>query len=555
MSDCARFNGVANLRLCGAVGAGCGVVFTASQGCAAVCAAAGMRCAASHEDLACGADTSRPALNCANTGHQSDHCVCETGMSACVPSCGGRACGDDGCGGSCGRCAGAASCVEGACRPRAALACSPTNCPAFPGAEGAGREARGGRGGEVYHVTNLNDSGAGSLRDALSSARAPRTVVFDVAGIIDLRSPLRATVNRLTLAGQSAPGDGITTRGYQVELRGADIIVQHMRFRAGDLRKRTASRPDGFTEDSLTLGGTDVIVDHVSASWGIDENLSTPSERWDRLTVQHSFITEGLYRTGLFHGELDPAHPGHSMGSLFKPREGDSTVSIHHNLFAHNGNRNPAVGSYSDTQTVRADVRNNVIYDCRSMGYTSGDSRAVLINYVGNYGILGPSSSSDTLFEGNAANRVRIFQSDNRRDRNRNGRFDGSDDGWSALSGSYAREGAAFALPAVTTQRAEDALESVLTRGGARPWSRDAVDLRVVSEVRSGRGRIIDSQDQVGGWGSLATGAVTDRDRDGMPDAWESANGTDPARADHNGDVNGDGYTNLENYLHDAAAR
>ncbi|MEZ4395184.1 MAG: hypothetical protein R3A48_29235 [Polyangiales bacterium] len=553
--DCARFATMANVRACGPAAGGCGVVFSASQGCPAVCAAAGMRCLASHEDVsnACAADTSRPALNCAATGHQSDYCVCAPTTGACVPACSGRVCGDDGCGGSCGSCASGTTCVSGACRPRAAVACSSTDCPAFPGAEGAGRNARGGRGGDVYHVTHLNDSGAGSLRDALTSARGPRTVVFDVAGLIDLRSPLRATVNRLTLAGQTAPGDGVTTQGFQVELRGTHIIVQHMRFRAGDLRRLTSSRPTGFTEDSLTVGGTDVIVDHVSASWGIDENLSTFSERWDRLTVQHSFITEGLYHTGLFHGELDPSHPGHSMGSLFKPREGDSTVSVHHNLFAHNGNRNPAVGSYSATQTVIADIRNNVIYDCRNMGYTSGDSRAVLINYVGNYGILGPSSSSTALFDGAAANHVRIFQSDNRRDANRNGRFDGSDDGWSAITGEYARASAPFALPAVTTQRPEAALETVLTSAGARPWSRDSVDQRVVGEVRSGRGRIIDSQRDVGGWGTLAGGAVTDRDRDGMPDAWESAHGTDPARADHNGDVDGDGYTNLENYLHDAA--
>jgi hypothetical protein len=514
-----------------------------------------MRCLASHQDLsnACAADTARPALSCAATGHQSDHCVCAPTTSACVPSCAGRACGDDGCGGACGACAGGDACVAGACRPRAAVACSSADCPAFPGAEGAGRNARGGRGGDVYHVTNLNDAGPGSLRDALTSARGPRTVVFDVAGFIDLRSPLRATVDRLTLAGQTAPGGGVTTQGFQVELRGAHIIVQHLRFRAGDARSLSASRPAGFTEDSLTVGGTDVIVDHVSASWGIDENLSTFSERWDRLTVQHSFITEGLHRTGLFHGEIDPSHPGHSMGSLFKPREGDTTVSVHHNLFAHNGNRNPAVGSYSASQTVRADVRNNVIYDCRNMGYTSGDSRAVLINYVGNYAVLGPSSTSTAMFEGEAANRVQLYQSDNRRDQNRNGRFDGTDDGWSAITGEYTRASTAFALPAVTTQRPEVALELVLTGAGARPWGRDTVDTRVAGEVRSGRGRIIDSQRDVGGWGTLAAGTVTDRDRDGMPDDWERANGTDPARADNNGDVNGDGYTNLENYLHDAS--
>ncbi len=390
-------------------------------------------------------------------------------------------------------------------------------------------------------------------RRGITGARGPRTIVFDVAGIIDLTSPLRGRVARLTLAGQTAPGDGVTTRGFQVELEGNDVIVQRLRFRAGDVRKRTSSRPDGFTEDSLTVGGDDVIVDHVSASWGIDESLSTFSSRWDRLTVQHCIVAEGLHRTGLFHGELDPAHAGHSMGSLFKPREGDSRMTIHHTLYAHNGNRNPAVGSYSATQTITADIRNNVIYDCRNMGYTSGDSRATRINYVGNYGILGPSSSSSSLSSGSAANRVTLFQSGNRRDLNRNGRIDGNDDAWSAFGGEYSRASTAFDLPPVTTQSAGEALTRVLAESGARPWSRDATDRRVVEEVRTGRGRIIDSQSSVGGWGTYAGGTVVDTDRDGMPDGWERTHGSDPARPDNNGDVDGDGYTNLENYLHFAA--
>lgn len=553
--SCARFGSMTGVRLCGPAGGGCGVVFSASQGCSAVCAAASMRCVDGREDLdgACAPDTARPALGCGPTGHQSDYCLCAPADPSCTPDCTSLSCGSDGCGGSCGPCTGTTVCASGQCRPRATVACSASDCPAFPGAEGAGRNARGGRGGDVYHVTTLADSGDGSLRAGIAGARGPRTIVFDVAGIIDLTSPLRGRSSRLTVAGQTAPGDGVTTRGFQVELQGDDLIVQHLRFRAGDVRKRTSSRPDGFTEDSFTVGGNDVMVDHVSASWGIDESLSTFSSRWDRLTVQYCVISEGLHRTGLFHGELDPSHPGHSMGSLFKPGEGDSRMSIHHNLYAHNGNRNPAVGSYSATQTITADIRNNVIYDCRNMGYTSGDSRAVRINYVGNYGIFGPSSSSQALFSGAAANHVTIFQSGNRRDLESDGRIDGSDDGWSAFGGEYGRASSAFDLPAVTTQSASDGLALVLAGAGARPWSRDATDRRVVEEVRTGRGRIIDSQGSVGGWGTYAGGTVIDADRDGMPDAWERTHGSDATRADHNADADADGYTNLENYLHEAA--
>lgn len=546
-------------ELCASSDVGCEGVFRGSEGCAALCASAGLVCVMGYEDVdgMCAADHARPELGCGATGHQSDYCVCAREAGPCVPrTCDATplACGavSDGCGGtidcSATACPSGTSCEGGACR--GAVACDATDCPAFPGAEGEGRNARGGRGGDVYHVTSLGDSGSGTLREALTTARGPRTIVFDVAGLIDLRSPLRSTASRLTIAGQTAPGDGITIRGYQVDLRGDDLIVQHLRFRAGDIRKKTATR-DGFTEDSLTVTGEDIMIDHVSASWGIDENLSAGSTAWDRITVQWSIVSEGLYHTRLFHGEYDPDHHGHSMGSLFKPNAGDSHVTLHHCLYAHNGNRNPAIGSYTSSQTQYAQIINNVLYDWRDSGYTSGEAARVYLDYVGNYGIFGPSSSDRHLFDASAACHVRVYQSGTYRDLNTNGRIDGSNDGWSAVVGDYDRESAPRGRQPVTTQPAPEALELVLERSGARPWSRDAVDRRVVDEVRTGRGRIIDSQDEVGGWGTLATGAApVDRDRDGMPDDWELRAGTDPARADDGGDVDGDGYTNLENYLH-----
>ena len=592
--DCSAIAAHTDWSLCVESDDRCEAVFEDSAGCMAVCAAAGLVCEQVFEDGdACTADTTRPELSCdPPSGHQSDYCVCARGT--CVPNCAGKQCGDDGCGGSCGPCSGTCT-PDGQCLGCAPLTCDkamlqcgtghddgcsgtfdcagscpsglpcnggqcgagpttcvPGNCPAFPGAEGEGRFAAGGRGGDVYHVTTVNDTGAGSLRDGVSSGSGARTVVFDVAGIIDLKSPLRINRANLTLAGQTAPGQGIVIRGYQVDVRADDVIIQHLRFRAGDIHKKTSSS-DGFTEDSLTINGKNIIVDHVSASWGIDECLSGGSA-FENLTVQYCIIAEGLYHTKLFHGEYDPNHPGHSMGSLFKPSDGDGNVSVHHNLYAHNNNRNPAIGTYDTNQRMRADIRNNVIYDCPTMGYTSGASERIEMNYVGNYGVFGPDSNHGELFNPNTPNNVRIFQTDNRIDKSKNGAFDGVDQGWSMFGPDGTHVSSPFTFEPVTTQAADIALPLVLEQAGALPWARDSVDVRVVASVHQSTGGLIDSQDDVGGWGSIDPGSpVVDTDRDGMPDGWESVYGTDPSQPDNNGDQDGDGYTNLEAYLHWAA--
>ena len=589
--DCTVFASAADVQLCDASPTQCTLVYAASLGCDAACALGGLRCAEGYEDVTgmCAADETRPALGCAS-GHVSDFCVCVS--DSCTPSCAGRLCGDDGCGGSCGTCPGTgAECVAGACMcepatcaelPRACgvvddgcggtidctracsggaacvagtceteVLCSPSSCVAFPGAEGEGRFATGGRGGDVYHVTTLSNSGSGSLREGLTSARRARTIVFDVAGRIDLTSMLSASVSRVTIAGQTAPGDGITVSGYGLVLRGNDNIVQHIRFRAGDEHKATASR-SGFTDDSIQLSGTRIMVDHVSASWGIDECLSAGSE-WDDMTIQHSIISEGLMRTRLFHGEYVADHPGHSMGGLYKAMSGDTHITIHHTLFAHNNNRNPALGAYEASQRQWADLRNNVIYDAPTMGYASGLQEVLYLNYVGNYAVFGPDSSTRDLFDLDPEDHGRVYASGNFLDTDRDGRCDGTDVGWAAIGGSYSRT-SEVAMEPVVTESAPAALERVLAQSGARPWSRDDVDDRVIESVRRQTGGIIDSQDDVGGWGTLAGGTrVVDGDGDGMPDDYERTAGTNPSSPDNNGDVDGDGYTNLENFLHHAA--
>ncbi len=550
--DCDPISDHPDWRLCSAEENRCTAVFEDGAGCEEVCAAVGLRCVESYEDIdgECAPDRTRPALGCA-PGHRSDYCVCQRG--ACQPDCEGRTCGSNGCGGRCGDCEAGQTCRDGACMRRPPIACGPDDCPAFPGAEGEGRNARGGRGGDVCRVTSLDDDGPGTLRRCLTTADGPRTIVFNVAGYITLDSTIRVRRSNLTIAGQTAPGDGVTIRDWGVVIEGDHIIVQHLRFRAGDRQKATRER-DGFTEDSLSVTGDDVMVDHVSASWGIDENLSSGPSAFRRVTIQYSIIAEGLHRTRLFHGEYDADHPGHSMGGLYKSREGDSTISIHHNLFAHNNNRNPAIGNYDANDSFDADIRNNVIYGCRNMGYVSGASRRVRVNYVGNYGILGDASRSEDLFRGNEDSNVQIFQQGNRVDTNRNGRFDGRDLGWRMFGDEYRAIDEPTDLTPVTTESAEAALERVLNEAGARPWSRDRTDLRVVEDVRAGTGALIDSQSDVGGWGELSPGRViVDEDGDGMGDDWERTHGCDPTRPDHNGDVDGDGYTNLENYLHWAA--
>ena len=550
--NCDAIDQVSNWEVCETEINRCTAVFEDGAGCHALCSAAGMQCVESFENIdgECAADLTRPALGCVD-GHQSDFCVCQRGE--CVPSCEGRVCGSDGCGDVCGMCNDQFICRDGTCVEPVEILCTTDDCPAFPGAEGEGRNARGGRGGDVCSVTRLDDAGVGSLRHCLDTANGPRTIVFTVAGFIDLQSTLRVRKSNLTIAGQTAPGDGITIRDWGVVIEGDHIIIQHIRFRAGDREKATRNR-EGFTEDSLSVTGDDIMIDHVSASWGIDENLSCGPGSFRRVTIQYSIISEGLHRTQLFHGEYDEDHPGHSMGGLYKSREGDSSISIHHNLFAHNNNRNPAIGNYESDHRFDADIRNNVIYSCRNMGYVSGTSQRVRVNYIGNYGIFGPASRSEDLFKGNEDSNVQIFQQDNRLDVSRNGRFDGVNNGWRMFGGDYERMNEAIRLQPVTTHTADEALQEVLTQAGARPWSRDEVDIRVLRQVESGSGGLINSQSEVNGWGELDSGAViVDRDQDGMPDEWERNHGSDPSRPDNNTDSDGDGYTNLENYLHESA--
>ncbi len=421
--------------------------------------------------------------------------------------------------------------------------------PAFPGAEGYGAVAVGGRGGDVYHVTSLADTSTpGTLRYGITTAPSTgRTIVFDISGTIYATNEILVERKKnLTIAGQTAPAGGITIAGQQTRLKYSDnIIVRYLRFRAGD----TSSG-----EDALWLYGvTDTIVDHCSGSWSTDEVLSvTGQPETDKgqsdstkVTVQYCIAAEGLNEQG------------HGYGSLLRP-EVDYYLSFHHNLYEHNWSRNPRPGSY-DASTLHLDFRNNVIYNYgNKAGYgcyaTYNPPEYLDMNYIGNYVIAGPSTDGDelgTAFTGHSYAGCRIYQEGNKIDGDRDGTFDGSDTGWAMFAGSFAPMGTAFAYVPLTPQTADDALASVLAGVGAS-LDRDAVDLRLIQDVYDGTGAIIDSQTDVGGWPtipSVTRPAGWDTDNDGMPNAWEVWYGTDPSLADHNGDQNGNGYMDLEEYL------
>jgi beta-xylosidase/pectate lyase len=419
----------------------------------------------------------------------------------------------------------------------------PAPLPAFPGAEGFGALTPGGRGGRVLVVSNLNDSGPGSLRDAVN-ARGPRVIVFGVGGLISLESPLAVEEPFVTIAGQSAPGDGICIRGHQVSIRTHDVVVRYLRFRLGDLQRAE--------EDSLDIVGDahDVIVDHCSATWSVDENLS-PSGGVKNVTVQWCLVAEALNLSVHSKG-------AHGYGSLARAVGG---VTFHHNLWAHNIARNPRLGdNYGRPPFPVFDVRNNVIYDYGQMASgMTGDRLSV--NYVNNYVRPGPSSDR--------ARGVIVFTDTADAEYFVQGNVVEGRDDWTAdnakLFDRVERDGRRlvrlaeqpFAAPPVHTTTGQQALIDVLASTGAVLPRRDAVDARIVRSVEQRGGRIIDSQAEVGGWPDYRAGmAPVDLDRDGMPDSWERSHGLDPmSPADAPKMSRGAGYTNIEVYLNELAAR
>ncbi len=415
---------------------------------------------------------------------------------------------------------------------------------AFPGAEGFGRYSVGGRGGTIYEVTNLNDSGAGSLREAVG-ASGPRIVIFRVSGTIELQSRLKISNPYITIAGQTAPGDGICLKNYGFQVKADHVIVRYIRFRPGDNEE--------VEVDSLSVSaGHNIIIDHCSASWSVDETLSvaTTPDVLGNVTVQWCMITESLNCSVHSKG-------CHGYGSLIRGGWGNG-YTFHHNLYAHHRGRSPRPGNYNnyiaDPDGLIFDFRNNVVYNWGGSyaGYNADSDSITKMNFVGNYYIEGNNSSGDDAFR-EQCTYSRAYFSDNWM----NGscpsdpwdlvRFDGFI--W-AQKEAY-KQAAPIPVESVDTDDAVTAYARVLADAGATLPERDAVDVRIINEVIDGTGGIIDDEDEVGGWPELeSTEPATDTDHDGMPDDWELARGLEPYDAsDGADDRDGDGYTNVEEYL------
>lgn len=436
--------------------------------------------------------------------------------------------------------------------PLAALVWAVASCsqaqaqlPAFPGAQGAGAFSLGGRGGRALHVSNLDDDGPGSLRAAVE-ADGPRTVVFDVGGTIRLRRPLTIANGRITIAGQTAPGGGITLRDHALRIEADDVVVRFIRSRLGD--------KGGENEDAISvISGQRIILDHVSASWGTDETLSV-SPNWrrgDRLgdvTVQWSIISESLCGP-------QPQRVKHCYGSLVGAARG-ARISFHHNLWAYHAGRMPRpankVPPGQDPLGGFLEFRSNLFYDWGGLqaGYDSGPAAVLHLSFVDNNYVPGPNSRGSIIYE-------------NRNPFSR-GWFAGNAFGGLVLADQWShvlsrtpgfRLNGPVNVAPVKAEPADSASRRVLASAGAS-LVRDTVDERVVAGVSSRGGGLIASEEDVGGWPALARGTPrADRDGDGLPDEWERQHGLNPAdSSDGARDSNGDGYTNLEEWLNSLAA-
>ncbi len=413
--------------------------------------------------------------------------------------------------------------------------------PAFPGAEGAGMYTTGGRDGKVLFVDNLNDHGPGSFRAAVRD-KGSRTIIFRVSGTILLESPVVIENGDLTIAGQSAPGDGICLKGCPLLFEDGNVIIRYMRFRLGDIA--------GQAYDAINCKNQeDVIIDHCSMSWSVDETGSFYDNR--RFTLQWCMITESLNNSVHRKGR-------HGYGGIW----GGMEASFHHNLLAHHTSRNPRFqGSryHKQPELEKADFTNNVVYNWGFKSAYGGEDGSY--NMLSNYFKPGPAtkkSQCDIILEpfrplghfyleGNYIEGSDAVSSDN---------WKGVEISPAGLDSLRLVHKVRFTNEA-PVEPAHAAYEKVLESAGAS-LIRDEVDRRIIEEVRNGTARfgengIINSQLDVGGWPELKSlPAQPDRDMDGIPDIWEKSHGLDPENsADQKAHSLNDNYTNLEVYLNE----
>jgi hypothetical protein len=428
---------------------------------------------------------------------------------------------------------------------------------AFPGAEGYGRFARGGRGGKVVAVTNLNDSGPGSLREAVTNDIGPRTIVFNTSGIIQLNSRLVSSQPYVTIAGQTAPGKGICIRTAPFGITGNDAIVQNIRVRLGG----------GTTFDGMGLTGADhSIIDHCSISWTIDEAFSSRSGK--NITLQKTLISEALNAAG--HQNY-PAGTEHGYAATI----GGDIGSFHHNLLAHCYGRNWSLGGGLDgsgAYSGRMDITNNVVYN---WGSRTTDGGTKEVNFVNNYYKPGAGSKIFVAFSADNENTGTGMQRCYFNGNVMPGYFDESNQTIGRRS-TY-KNGAtntydnfvttAFFPSYVTTQSAKNAYKIVLSDVGCIQPEFDDHDQRIITETLNGtyayRGSVTnkpgfpDNESDVGGYEiypEIIRNANWDTDQDGLPNWWETIIGTNTNSdigdfSDSNADTDLDGYTNLDKYI------
>lgn len=416
--------------------------------------------------------------------------------------------------------------------------------PAFPGAEGWGMYTTGGRGGIVLTVTNLNDSGEGSFREAVMNPN-PRIVIFKISGTIGLKSELIIKDPFLTIAGQTAPGDGICLKNFPLRIQNThNIIIRSIRVRPG-----IESGLIGSEIDAIEIRESEnIIVDHSSFSWSNDEGINN----WHKsghITFQWCIMSEPLNRSVHEKG-------AHGFASTL----GGYKSSFHHNILANAVARNPSIGGNDSHHTVLLDIRNCVI---SNWGHRSCDGKPLSVNIINNYYKPGPATKDDVKrriaridrtdhmgfgslwhIEGNYVEGYPDISANN---------WDGGIDFEANTSIEKNRQAEAFKVAGVTTQSATEAYKSVLANVGCT--NRDSQEERIIKQIETGKylytkDGIVDNIEQVGGYPILKTGTILkDSDGDGMPDEWEIAQGLNPHNAKDASLVFQNGYTNIENYI------
>jgi hypothetical protein len=451
--------------------------------------------------------------------------------------------------------------------------------PAFPGAEGGGKFSFGGRGGKVIVVTNLNDDGPGSFRWACEQGGA-RIVVFNVAGIIRIKTPLIIRAPYITIAGQTAPGDGVCIAGESVWINTHDVIIRYMRFRRGETWV-------GRRDDAI--GGNpigNIMIDHVSASWGLDENMSMYRHMYNDSTgkTEDKFPTVNItIQNSIFGEALDTWN--HAFGSTL----GGENCAFIRNLWANNAGRNPSVGWNGIFNFV-----NNVVFNWVHRSIDGGDYRAQF-NIINNYFKPGPATPNNNVGHrilkpesGRSKLKYRVYGRAYVNGNVMEGFPAITKDNWNGGVQVEEEENAGeytanikwtkpLPMPALTILSADDAKKYVLDNAGATLPRRDAVDTRIVRQVTTGKidfspnvklpetqfkhrrlpidsykQGIITDPSQVGGYPEYKGTPYKDSDNDGIPDDYEKKNGLNANDASDAGRITKNGYSNIENYLNNA---